>query len=105
MEELKGMAGRFGSVIISEYLEPTKRTYSDPFEYCLMCGACQRRCPAGAIDKERGCAMGKDQAVCAPFVRGSTLPLHGPHGIVRYGCGKCQVSVPCEFEKPSKDNK
>ena len=98
----KGLAGRFGSVITSLKLPPDERPYSDPFEYCLMCGKCQERCPASAIDKERGCALGKDQNICGPFVKGSTLPPHGPKGIERYGCGKCQVAVPCEFEIPKK---
>ena len=96
----KGMAGRFGSVITTQYFEPTVRPYKDPFEYCIMCGACQKRCPAGAIDKGRGCALGKDQNVCGPYVNSSNLPPHGPHAIVRYGCGKCQVAVPCEFKRP-----
>ena len=96
----KGIAGRFGSVITSAYFEPDTRPYKDPFEYCIMCGACQARCPANAIDASRGCALGKDQNICGPYVIGSYLPPHGPNKIVRYGCGKCQVGVPCEFEIP-----
>ncbi len=96
----KGMAGRFGSIVTDAVLPVTERTYSDPFEYCTMCGACQKRCPAGAIDAARGCALGKDQAICGPWLRGSYLPPHGPKQIVRYGCGKCQVGVPCEHAIP-----
>ena len=98
----KGMAGRFGSVITDAVFEPTPRPYTDPFEYCTMCGACQRRCPVGAIDVRRGCALGKDQAICAPYLKASYLPPHGPRDVVRYGCGKCQVGVPCEKGIPGR---
>ena len=92
----KGMAGRFGSVITNAFFEPTPRPYTDPFEYCRMCGACERRCPVHAIDGTKGCRAGKDHTICAPYVNGGTLPPHGPRKVVRYGCGKCQVGVPCE---------
>ena len=92
----KGIAGRFGSIITDAALPVTERKYSGPYDYCTMCGACQRRCPAGAIDISKGVAFGKDQDLCAAFVKASTRPPHGPHDRVRYGCGKCQVNVPCE---------
>lgn len=99
---VKGMAGRFGSVITNAEYHPTVRAYSDPFEYCTMCGACMARCPASAIDKARGCALGKDQLICGSYVKGSFLPAHGPNQRVRYGCGKCQSGVPCESGIPAK---
>lgn len=99
----KGMAGRFGSVITNAEFLPNIRPYSDPFEYCTMCGACTVKCPAGAIDKARGCALGKDQLVCGPYVEGSFLPPHGPNQRKRYGCGKCQCGVPCESGIPRKN--
>ena len=98
----KGMAGRLGSLVTDAPMAPTPRPYTSPFEYCTMCGACARRCPAGAIDVARGCALGKDQLVCGPYVKGSYLPPHGPDGIERYGCGKCQVGVPCEHGIPKR---
>lgn len=98
----KGMAGRFGSVITNAEFHPNVRPYSDPFEYCTMCGACMVKCPAGAIDKARGCALGKDQLICGPYVRGSWLPALGPNRRKRYGCGKCQCGVPCESSIPQK---
>ena len=98
----KGMAGRFGSVVTTAELPVTEHDYGDPFAYCTLCGKCQRNCPVNAIDVKKGVAEGKDQAVCAPFVRASYLPPHGPNGIVRYGCGKCQVNVPCESGIPGK---
>ena len=100
----KGMAGRLASIITTADLPVTSREYSGPFEYCTMCGACQRRCPASAIDVTRGCALGKDQMICGPYVAGSYLKPHGPKGIVRYGCGKCQVGVPCEKGIPGRPN-
>lgn len=98
----KGMAGRFGSVITAGEFPADVRPYTDAFEYCILCGACQSRCPAGAIRIERGCALGKDQTICGPYIREGWLPPHGPQGIVRYGCGKCQVAVPCESQIPIK---
>ncbi len=98
----KGMAGRFGSVITDAEFCPDIRTYSDPFEYCTMCGACMTKCPVKAIDKAKGCAHGKDQLICGPYVYGSSLPAHGPNEVIRYGCGKCQSGVPCESGIPRR---
>lgn len=100
----KGMAGRFGSVITNAEFSPSIRSYSSPFEYCIMCGACMEKCPVGAIDKARGYALGKDQLICGPYVGSSKLPPHGPHQRIRYGCGKCQSGVPCESSLPKKVN-
>ena len=98
----KGMAGRFGSVVTNAALPVTERPYSGPFDYCTLCGACQRRCPVGAIDAARGFADGKDQVLCGGFVHDGTLPPHGPRRVVRYGCGRCQVGVPCEHGIPPR---
>ncbi len=81
----KGMAGRFGSVVTSLRLEPTPRPYSGPFDYCTRCGACMRRCTNQAIT-----AAGKDHIRCKDFLIEVSLRYPG-----RYGCGKCQVKVPC----------
>lgn len=43
------MAGRFTSIILDAKYEPDRRPYSAAYEYCIHCGACVRRCPAGAI--------------------------------------------------------
>ncbi len=83
----RGMAGRFGSVIVSEPFPADPRPYTGVYDYCSRCGACARRCPVGAIDPERG----KDHTKCAPFVRASGVLLYP-----RYGCGLCQTGVPCE---------
>lgn len=91
----RGMAGRFGSIVTDAELAPTPRRYSEPFEYCTKCGACQFRCPAKAIDKSRGYALAKDQKLCDAWVTSTKRPPHGPHSRVRFGCGKCQTRVPC----------
>lgn len=98
----KGMAGRFGSVITTAQLPATKRRTDDPFADCTMCGKCARNCPAGAIDPAKGIINGKDHEKCSAYLKTCTYPPHGPHARVRYGCGKCQVGVPCECGRPNK---
>lgn len=87
----KGIAGRFGSIVTELYLIPDKREYSDIYEYCNMCGACAKNCPANAISIEEG----KNHRICSEFLD-ITKEKYKP----RYGCGKCQVSVPCERRIP-----
>jgi epoxyqueuosine reductase QueG len=88
----RGVAGRFGSVLTNAWFERDKRPYGRYDEYCTYCGACARNCPAGAISLEGG----KRHPPCAAFVN-STMEKHRP----RYGCGKCQVRVPCENRIPA----
>ena len=87
----KGMAGRFGTVITSLPLEPDPRRYLEYDEYCTKCGACVGRCPAGAISLENG----KEQKPCFDF-QFRVLQKEKPY----FGCGKCQVGVPCEDRRP-----
>ncbi len=94
---VQGAAGRYGSIISSLALPCDGRPYAGVYEYCTMCGACQRRCPAHAIDKARGADAGKSHPVCSAFV-GETSRKYAP----RYGCGKCQVGVPCERRAPGR---
>lgn len=89
----KGVAGRYTSLITDLELEPDSRPYSDIYEYCSGCGACVRNCPAKAITLEKG----KDHGKCAAFIN-ETRARFAP----RYGCGKCQVKVPCEARAVSK---
>lgn len=89
----KGMAGRFGSLIIDGYIAPDERPYEGLYDYCIHCGACMRNCPKNAISLEKG----KDQLKCAPYVNG-TKKKYAP----RYGCGKCQVGTPCESGIPKR---
>ena len=87
----KGVAGRLLSVITNAYFEPDNRPYTGVYDYCCTCGACVRNCPAGAITKENG----KMHYPCSRFLD-LTRAKHAP----RYGCGKCQVKVPCEDRVP-----
>jgi len=87
----KGMCGRFGSVLTAMDLPKDVRKYTDTYEYCSMCGLCIPQCPAGSISF----AEGKNHALCSDFL-GETAEKCKP----RYGCGKCQVDVPCETTIP-----
>jgi epoxyqueuosine reductase QueG len=88
----KGMAGRFGSVVTDAPFEALARKYKEAYEYCIKCGACARRCPAEAITIENG----KDQIVCQVYVENTKLKYKP-----MYGCGKCQVAVPCQSRIPA----
>lgn len=89
----KGMAGRLGSIITSLKIEISKKNYSNVYEYCTMCGVCVKKCPVGAISLEKG----KNHEICSEFLD-VTKEKYQP----RYGCGKCQVSVPCERMIPRR---
>ena len=97
----KGVASRFGSIITGAEIEPTPREYKDPAEWCSKCGACAANCPAGAIDMTKDPLFAKDQVKCAAYL-GETTVECGPadHTKKRYGCGKCQVGVPCQDGLP-----
>lgn len=85
-----GAAGRLGSVIVDFELETTPRLYKEIDEYCNHCGECISRCPPGAITEN-----GKDNEACSKFLD-KMLKLNEP----RYGCGKCQTGVQCEYKNP-----
>jgi epoxyqueuosine reductase QueG len=89
----RGIAGRFISLITSAPFEPDKRGYSGIYDYCIRCGLCARNCPAGAISLEEG----KRHPPCSAFLD-TTKAKCKP----RYGCGKCQVKVPCEGGIPAQ---
>ena len=89
----KGVAGRVGSIIIAADLEPTKRPYTGLYDYCTRCGACIKRCPVHAITLEHG----KNQLICQSRVN-SPNEFHPG----RYGCGKCEVGIPCETKIPGR---
>jgi len=81
------------SVITDAPFPATPRPYSEPYEYCTFCGACAHRCPVDAISAERG----KDIVLCSDYIDHTEI-AYAP----RYGCGKCQLSVPCETGIPAK---
>jgi len=88
----KGMAGRLGSILTNLELLADARPYTETYEYCTMCGLCIPNCPSNAISFEKG----KKHEPCSMFLD-KVLEKHSP----RYGCGKCQVNVPCESEIPA----
>ena len=92
----KGMAGRFGSIIIDLEIDADERVYSGIYDYCTKCGACIRRCPAKAITAE----YGKNHNVCNEWLQEMSR-IHAP----RYGCGLCQTKVPCESRIPEMRNR
>jgi epoxyqueuosine reductase QueG len=87
-----GTAGRLCSIITDAPLPPDGKNYKDRFDYCVKCGACQRRCPAQSIAEG-----GKDISKCEAYL--STLRNYAAP---RYGCGKCQTAVPCETRVPRR---
>jgi len=87
----KGMAGRFGSLITSLEIKPDTRKYDSLYGYCIMCAKCAKNCPVHAISKEEG----KNHSICSNFID-TVMEKHKPW----YGCGKCQVNVPCEKRTP-----
>jgi len=87
----KGVAGRYLSVITAAHFEPSERPYKGVYDYCTFCGACIDNCPVKAISKEKG----KLHQPCSEFLDVVKVK-HPPY----YGCGKCQVKVPCEDKAP-----
>jgi epoxyqueuosine reductase QueG len=93
----KGIAHRCGSVVTDVAITPSRRSFPDHLSNCLFyrdgsCGACIRRCPAGAIspgghDKERCRAYAYDEL---------RIPAAERYGVLEAGCGLCQTKVPCE---------
>lgn len=87
----KGTAGRFSSILVSEEWPATARRYTGIYDYCIRCLACAQNCPARAISAEHG----KNNVLCGDYTH-ETKIRYAP----RYGCGKCQVGVPCESRAP-----
>jgi len=98
-----GKAVRCGSVIARIQIQPSSRPYQDHHAYCLfyskgICGKCIDRCPVGAITKD-----GHDKSKCQHYVDLETRQFINAHfGFDAYGCGLCQVGVPCESRIPLK---
>lgn len=96
----KGKAMRAGSVVAKISLEPTPRFYSGHHDYCLFyvdgsCGKCIDRCPARAITES-----GHDKEKCRQHLVRSREYVKETYKFTGYGCGLCQVGVPCEAGIP-----
>ncbi|MCP4023018.1 MAG: epoxyqueuosine reductase [Desulfobacteraceae bacterium] len=98
----KGKAMRTGSIVAKVMLEPDPRPYEDHHAYCLYyadgtCGKCIDRCPARAIT-----VGGHDKEKCREHLALSRKYVKKTYKFEGYGCGLCQVGVPCETMIPVK---
>ncbi len=98
----RGKAMRCGSIIV-DYKFPSDASERpiDPYEYCIKCGDCIERCPAGAISLETR----HDKKKCSAHVFSAIPYVRKNYGIDIYGCGLCQVSVSCSSGIPVKKDK
>lgn len=92
----KGKAHRAGSVIANVTITPSVRPYNDHHAYCLFyakgtCRVCIERCPAGAISE-----TGHDKKKCSSYLLKTHAYVENQYRFKGYGCGLCQVGVPCE---------
>ncbi len=106
----RGVAHRCGSVVTDLMLPASPRTVKNPYSNCLFyvdgsCKACIARCPAGAITEE-----GHDKIKCQAYMHSISIG-YSPRAreydddVSVYGCGLCQVKVPCEYRIPAKIQK
>jgi len=99
----KGKAMRAGSLVVRLSIPITPRPYTNFREYCLffnsgICGVCMKRCPANALSPQ-----GHDKRVCKAYLDEVTTPyVTNELKFDGYGCGLCQVGVPCERRIPPK---
>jgi epoxyqueuosine reductase len=98
----RGKAMRAGSVVANISLEPTPRPYNDHQAYCLYfvdgtCGKCIDRCPVRAITE-----AGHDKEKCRQHLVSARKYVTKTYQFEGYGCGLCQVGVPCESGIPVK---
>ena len=103
----RGIAVRLISFVTDIMVSPDIRkakTYDENCLYCNngSCGACIKRCPAGAISER-----GHDKIKCMEFVYCDRTELISEYGLRENsvpGCGLCQTGVPCEKKNPSKEH-
>ena len=86
-----GCAGRLISIVTDWDIQPDERDYDDWLGYCNRCGACIRRCQAQAHFPDK--PGSKDHAKCGAYI-GKVCAPYQP----RYGCGKCQSGLPCDYK-------
>lgn len=99
----KGKAVRFTSFVLEGPLRETPRLYTGHHDWCLYfkdgsCGLCMERCPVNAISE-----VGHDKNVCADY-EDVFSTKYWPSDIDKadyiFGCGLCQVGIPCESRRP-----
>lgn len=98
----KGKAMRVTSIIVRLALPVSERPYANHQEYCLfyssgICGVCMERCPAGALS-----AQGHDKHKCKAYLDTTREYVRKNWHFEGYGCGLCQVAVPCEKAIPPR---
>lgn len=91
----KGGAGRYGTVFISQKLEPDPRPADD---FCLYlkngkCGVCLKACPAEALSPD-----GFDGQKCYTLLKANSAQLDLGGRKVNV-CGKCVVTGPCAYHE------
>jgi epoxyqueuosine reductase len=101
----RGKAMRAGSVVVRLVLPPTPRPYTDHHAYCLFysegtCGECIDRCPVGALSPQ-----GHDKQACKAHLDRSRDFVTVTYCFEGYGCGLCQVGVPCESGIPTSQRR
>jgi len=100
----RGKAMRTGSVVARITIPPTPRPYNDHRAYCLyysqgICGKCIKRCPVDALSES-----GHDKVKCLEHLKPATAEyVKANYHFDGYGCGLCQVGVPCESRIPVDD--
>jgi ferredoxin len=97
----KGKAMRAGSVVARIAATATARPYTDHHAYCLFyakgtCGLCIDRCPVGALSED-----GHDKVACRVHLDRTRSYVEAHYGFEGYGCGLCQVDIPCESGIPA----
>ena len=100
----RGIAHRCGSVVVNAAWPASPRPYTGRHDYCLYlqdgsCGACIKRCPAGAIGP-----AGHDKDLCLAYVKMALTEEMSRQGYIgEYpACGLCQTGGPCEDGIPGR---
>lgn len=98
----QGKAMRAGSVVAKIRVEPSIRFYNNHRAWCSFfvdgsCGKCIDRCPVRAIT-----TSGHDKETCRQHLISSSEYVKKHYNYDGYGCGLCQVGVPCETRIPVK---
>lgn len=99
----KGKAVRITTTILEADIPVTPRGDRGPYDWCLyyakgICGSCIRRCPTKAITQR-----GHDKEKCERYeddIEVRLWPDHLEKKGQKFGCGICQVKIPCEDKKP-----